>query len=116
MENSGGNAEQTSVKDKRISLVPAGDTKPRECFRVFGFLRPPSATRQSLKSGKGCFFEIHGFASLLRNRFAFIVCNRQLSKDRWSVVRRGVSDRQMHINMVGNSLSTKSISESVGEL
>jgi len=38
--------------------------------------RSPSEARQSQQLD-----EIHGFASLSRDRFAFIVCNRQFPKE-----------------------------------
>lgn len=41
------------------------------------FFRSPSATRRSPESAR----EIHGFASLSRNRFAFIVRNRNKKID-----------------------------------
>ncbi len=44
-------------------------------------LRQPDNLSEAVKDASS---RLNGFASLLRNRFAFIVCNRQLSKDRWS--------------------------------
>src|SRR5437667_6368388 len=69
----------------------------------------PSATRLSLSSKNPCYDrrkEIHGFAPLLRNRFAFIVCNRQLPKN--SAVNNGavkISKRNRIVNTDYTSLN-----------
>jgi hypothetical protein len=43
--------------------------------------------------------ETHGFAPLLRNRFAFIVCNRQLPKNNAGKIRQlKVTKRNFIVN------------------
>ena len=86
------------MEGKRIRNQNLGDYMPKVWFQpkrprfkvraqVLG-LSPTAFGNQTISSAK-CFaktekhcidLETHGFASLLRNRFAFIACNRHLGK------------------------------------
>lgn len=80
----------TKIRKSFLLPVRAVFRSPAE-IHCLSFLRLLSATRQSpdeaeCKKTHSPFTETHGFAPLLRSRFALIVCNRRFSKDQCLVV------------------------------